>query len=83
MRIVLAGPRQAVGQRRTAANRNQHPPPRRQPEDDYLLVDESGNAINKTVLENVALPVEITGRVRKLGDWRILYAPASNIRRIQ
>ncbi len=49
----------------------------------YLLVSDEGEAMNGAVLEHVALPVEVTGEVVRLGDWRILKAAPAAIRQIE
>jgi hypothetical protein len=48
----------------------------------FLLVDEEGGAVNTRVLDLVAEPVEITGRVRREGDLLILAADPSTYRRL-
>ena len=40
----------------------------------YLLLDAEGRPMKETALEFAALPVEITGEVTTVGDWRILKA---------
>lgn len=48
-----------------------------------LLVDDSGAAVNHRVLGMVAEPVEITGRVTRLGDQLVLAADPATYRRRQ
>jgi len=47
-----------------------------------LLVGEGGEPLNADVLEFVALPVEVRGRVERLGDQLVLRTTAADIRRI-
>ena len=46
----------------------------------FLLVGENGEPMNKAVLDYVALPLEITGEVERLGDQLILRASAESFR---
>lgn len=45
----------------------------------FLLVGESGEAVNAEVLPLVAEPVRVTGRLKQLGSQRILYADPAKI----
>ena len=45
----------------------------------YLLVSEEGKAVNADVLEFVAQPVSIKGRVERRGELRFLYADPAQI----
>lgn len=47
-----------------------------------LLTDTSGGAVNARILELIALPVEITGRVLRDGDLLMLQADPSTVRRL-
>ena len=47
-----------------------------------LLTDENGGAVNDRVLEMVAEPVEVTGRVLRDGDLLLLRADPRSIRRL-
>ena len=47
-----------------------------------LLTDEAGGAVNSRVLDLVAEPVEITGRVLRAGDLLMLRADPGSIRRL-
>lgn len=47
-----------------------------------LLTDYDGGAVNDRVLDLVALPVEVTGRVLRDGDLLILETDPSTIRRL-
>jgi hypothetical protein len=47
-----------------------------------LLTDQAGGALNDRVLELIAEPVEITGRVRRDGDLLILETDPRTIRRL-
>jgi hypothetical protein len=47
---------------------------------DYLLVDERGAAVNDAVLDLVAVPVRITGTVRRIGDRLQLRADPTSYR---
>ena len=47
-----------------------------------LLTDREGGAVNHRVLDLVALPVEVTGRVTRDGDLLILETDPSTIRRL-
>lgn len=49
----------------------------------FLLVDTEGGAVNSKVLDKVAEPVEITGRVRRAGDLLILAADPATYRRLE
>ncbi len=46
----------------------------------HLLVDEDGGAVNARVLDLVALPVEITGELERVGDLSILRADPAGYR---
>lgn len=48
----------------------------------FLLTDENGNPVNEQVLEMVALPIEITGEVEKLGDLLVIKAAPATYRRL-
>ena len=48
-----------------------------------LLTDEVGGAVNDRVLELIAEPVEITGRVRRAGDLLLLAADPGSFRRLE
>jgi hypothetical protein len=48
----------------------------------YLLVGASGEAINRDVLDFVAEPVEIRGRVQQRGEQLVLRASPGSIRRL-
>ncbi len=50
--------------------------------DYFLLVSSDGKSVNRDVLDFVADPVEITGRVTRSGDRLVLYADPSSYRRI-
>ena len=50
--------------------------------DYFLLVSSDGKSVNRDVLDLVADPVEITGRVTRSGDRLVLYADPSSYRRI-
>ncbi len=47
----------------------------------YLLVDDDGGAVNRRVLDLVAEPLEITGRVTRDGDALVLWADPDAYRR--
>jgi hypothetical protein len=47
-----------------------------------LLVSAEGDPVNEQVLDLVAEPVEITGRVTRAGDRLVLYADPSTYRRV-
>ena len=47
-----------------------------------LLVSADGRTVNREVLPLVAEPVEITGRVVRLGDWLVLQASPETYRRL-
>jgi len=49
----------------------------------YLLVSEDGKPVNKQVLDLVAEPVEITGRLSRRGDLLILSADPASYLRVQ
>ena len=49
----------------------------------YLLVSEDGKPVNRQVLDLVAEPVEVTGRVSRRGDLLILSADPASYRRIE
>jgi hypothetical protein len=49
----------------------------------YLLVGDGGTSIHEAVLEHAALPVEISGNVFQLGDWRILKTTPRMIKLIE
>lgn len=48
-----------------------------------LLVDAQGRAVHEAVLEHVGEPVEITGRVQRVGNRLVLAAAPSSYRRVQ
>jgi hypothetical protein len=48
----------------------------------FLLVSSTGEAVNQDVLDRVAEPVEITGRVVRLGEMLLLKADPSSYRRL-
>jgi len=48
----------------------------------YLLVSRDGEAMNHALLDVIAEPVEITGRIVRDGDLLLLYADRSDIRRL-
>jgi hypothetical protein len=48
----------------------------------FLLTDEDGRAVNDRVLDVVAEPVEITGRVIRTGDMLVLQANPATIRHL-
>ena len=48
----------------------------------FLLTDTSGGSVNDRVLELIAEPVEITGRVERTGDLLLLRADPGSIRRL-
>jgi hypothetical protein len=48
----------------------------------FLLTDENGKAINDRVLDMVALPVEITGTVERMGKLLVLKASPASYRRL-
>jgi hypothetical protein len=48
----------------------------------FILVSSDGRSVNREVLEMIAEPVEITGRVGRAGDLHILYADQATYRRI-
>ncbi len=49
----------------------------------YLLVSESGEVVNGRVLDRVAEPVEISGRVMRNGDLLLLRADPASYRRVR
>ncbi|MEM7050604.1 MAG: hypothetical protein AAF604_13140 [Acidobacteriota bacterium] len=49
----------------------------------YFLTDEDGGAINQQILDRVAEPLEVTGRVQRHGDLWTLAAPSHAIRRLE
>ncbi len=48
----------------------------------FLLVSREGRSVNREVLDLVAEPVEITGRVVRWGDLLVLHADPSTYRRV-
>jgi hypothetical protein len=48
-----------------------------------LLVSEGGEAVNADVLDFVAEPVEITGRLEREGDTLVLWANPATFRRVR
>ena len=46
----------------------------------FLLVDENGDAVNDRIADYVGLPIEISGRAERLGDRLVLRAPLSGYR---
>jgi hypothetical protein len=48
----------------------------------FLLTDEAGGAVNDRVLDLIAVPVEITGRVLRAGDLLVLETDPRTIRRL-
>ncbi len=50
--------------------------------DRRILVSSDGKSVNREVLDLVADPVEITGRVTRTGDRMVLYTDPSSYRRI-
>ena len=48
----------------------------------FLLVSSAGESVNDAVLDLVAEPVEITGRVMRHGDLLVLHADPETYRRI-
>ncbi|GAA4415520.1 hypothetical protein GCM10023187_46070 [Nibrella viscosa] len=49
----------------------------------YLLTDENGNAIHREVLDYVAEPVQLKGRLTRRDDWYVLsFNPATGIERL-
>jgi hypothetical protein len=48
----------------------------------YLLVSRDGEALSKELLDVIAEPVEITGRIVRDGDLLFLYADRADIRRL-
>jgi hypothetical protein len=48
-----------------------------------LLVDEDGGPVGRRVLDRVAEPIEITGRVRRLGGTLLLAADPATYRRLE
>jgi hypothetical protein len=49
----------------------------------YLLVDGDGGAVNRRVLDHVAEPLEITGRVTREGESLVLWADPGAYRRVR
>jgi hypothetical protein len=49
----------------------------------HLLVDEDGGAVNSRVLDLVALPVEITGTLERVGDLSVLRADPAGYRVVE
>jgi hypothetical protein len=49
----------------------------------FLLLDDGGRAVNREILEWVALPVEIEGEVERAGELFVLKAPLSGYRLIE
>ncbi len=47
-----------------------------------LLLGSEGEAIHQTVLDFVAEPIAVTGRIRRLGDQLVLWADPASIRRL-
>jgi hypothetical protein len=47
-----------------------------------LLVGEEGEMVNREILDRVAEPVEVTGRVEQLGELLVIYADPKRIRRL-
>jgi hypothetical protein len=48
----------------------------------FLLTDETGGEINDRILDFVAEPIEITGRVSRRGEFLVLAADPSAYRRL-
>jgi len=46
----------------------------------FLLVDENGRAVNREILDWIALPVEVEGRVERAGQLLVLRASLSSYR---
>jgi len=49
----------------------------------FLLVDENGRAVNREILDWIALPVEIEGRVERAGELLVLKASPSSYRLLE
>lgn len=48
----------------------------------YLLVGPNGEPLNDQILGHVALPVAVTGRLKRIGDRLALYTDPSSIKRL-
>ena len=49
----------------------------------YLLVDKSGGAVNERILDRIAEPVRVRGRVVKRGELLFLYSDPRTIERVE
>ena len=49
----------------------------------YLLADEEGEPVGSELLDRVAEPVKVTGRVREIGELSVLHAPPEAFERVE
>jgi len=54
-----------------------------EPASHYLIVSDFGERMKEATIEYAALPVEVTGKVSVLGDWKILNVNPQDIRLIE